>query len=321
MVNRLALLRLLLGYRLSQALVVAAELGVADLLADGPRPVEELAAATGAHAPALHRVLRLLASEGVFVEAEPGCFALTPLAEPLREDAPDSLRPRARFDGAAWNWRAWGNLLESVLTGEPAFDRAHGVGLFAYLQQNPAAADVFHRHVDALTAASTRDVLEAYDFPGARTLVDVGGGHGAMLIAALRARPDLRGVLFDRPHVVAAYDFADATTVVDIGGGEGRLLATILRATPSARGILFDLPHVIDRAGGRLAASDVSDRCRTVAGDFFRAVPDGGDVYLLAQILHDWDDERSRTILENCHRATRPGGEVLVVELVIPPGN
>jgi len=109
--------------------------------------------------------------------------------------------------------------------------------------------------------------------------------------------------------------------VVDVGGGEGLLLTTILRANPSARGILFDLPHVITRAGRRLAGSAVSDRCRPVAGDFFQAVPDGGDVYLLAQILHDWDDQRSATILSNCHRAVRPGGKVLVVELVIPPDN
>ena len=278
METRLALLRLLLGYRLSQALVVAAELGVADLLAAGPRPVDALAAATGAHAPALHRVLRLLASEGVFVEAAPGYFALTPLAEPLREDAPDSLRPRARFDGAAWNWRAWGTLRESVLTGEPAFDRAHGVGLFAYLQGDPAAAEVFHRHVDALTSASTRDVLDAYDFPGARTLVDVGGGHGAMLVAALRAQPELGGVLFDRPHVVAA-------------------------------------------ARPRLAAAGVGDRGEAVAGDFFAAVPAGGDTYLLKYILHDWDDARCRAILANCRRALPAGGRLVVVEALLQSGH
>jgi ubiquinone/menaquinone biosynthesis C-methylase UbiE len=121
--------------------------------------------------------------------------------------------------------------------------------------------------------------------------------------------------------VVATYDFSSAKSLVDVGGGEGMLLATILRANPSTRGILFDLPHVISRASGPLERSDVGDRCQTVAGDFFRSVPDGADTYLLAQILHDWDDDHSRTILTNCHRAMQPGGKVLVIELVIPPGN
>jgi hypothetical protein len=125
-----ALRRLIVGYRLSLALHVAAKLGLADLLEGGPRSVEELARAAGAHPPSLYRVLRLLASEGVFAEAAPRRFELTPLAAPLRRDAPDSLRARAIFDGEEWNWRAWGELLHGATTGEPAFERAHGTGFF-----------------------------------------------------------------------------------------------------------------------------------------------------------------------------------------------
>jgi hypothetical protein len=115
----LALRRMILGYRLSQALYAAAELGIADLLKDSPRTIDDLAQATGAHPPSLYRLLRLLASEGVFVEQKQGQFALTPLAVPLQRDAPRTLRARAIFDGAECNWRAWGQLMHSVMTGKP----------------------------------------------------------------------------------------------------------------------------------------------------------------------------------------------------------
>jgi SAM-dependent methyltransferase len=121
--------------------------------------------------------------------------------------------------------------------------------------------------------------------------------------------------------VVAAYDVSSAKVVIDVGGGEGQLLAAILHANPATRGILFDLPHVIARAGAMLKGTAVGERSEAVAGVFFHAVSDGGDLYLLAQILHDWDDDQGRVILENCRRAMRPGGKVLIVELVIPPGN
>ena len=120
--------------------------------------------------------------------------------------------------------------------------------------------------------------------------------------------------------VVAAYDFARCGTVVDVGGGHGTLLAAIVASQPHLRGILFDLPHVTASATPLLTAAGVADRCEAVGGDFFTAVP-SGDTYVLAQILHDWDDDRSRTILEHCQSAMAPDGRILVVELVLPPGN
>ena len=120
--------------------------------------------------------------------------------------------------------------------------------------------------------------------------------------------------------VVDAYDFSPFETIVDVGGGYGTLLAAILRRNPAARGILFDQPHVVAAAEEHLAAAGVADRCTTVGGDFFVEVPAGGDAYVLAQILHDWDDERSVAILRQCRRAMPAHGKLLVVELVLPPG-
>jgi hypothetical protein len=118
--------------------------------------------------------------------------------------------------------------------------------------------------------------------------------------------------------VAAAYDFSGAGTIVDVAGGQGRLLATILRGTPAARGVLCDLPAVVAGAAPLLAAEGVADRCTVVAGDIFAEVPQGGDVYLLSRIIHDWDDARALTILRNCRLAMRPEATLLLVEVVLP---
>jgi len=120
--------------------------------------------------------------------------------------------------------------------------------------------------------------------------------------------------------VLLTYDFSQFHTLVDIGGGYGRLLATILRAEPRLRGVLFDQPHVVAGAASSLQAAGISERCTAVGGDFFEEVPPG-DGYILAQIVHDWDDQRSLRILKTCRRAIAPGGKLLIVELVVAPGN
>ena len=121
--------------------------------------------------------------------------------------------------------------------------------------------------------------------------------------------------------IIAAYDFSWARTIVDVGGGDGTLIASILNAHPQAHGILLDTPHVADSARKRLAAAGLSERCNVVVGDFFEAVPDGGDIYLLSWIIHDWDDEHNLTILKNCHRAMQPGGKLLILEEIVPGVN
>lgn len=271
------LLQMMTGYWLSQALHTVASLGIADLLANGERSAEDLAAASGANEPALYRVMRALASAGVFSEVKPRQFALSPLADLLRSDVPGSMRSLALLY-AEEQYRAWGDLLHSVRTGEPAFEARYGMSYFDYLAAHPDADAVFN---DAMTGWSRQ----------------VASG------------------------VADTYDFSPFTTIVDVGGGYGALLASVLQRTPDARGVLFDLPHVVDGAHVVLQASGVLDRCELVGGDFFAAVPEGGDAYILAQILHDWDDARCITILQRIREAIPPHGRLLIVELVIPPTN
>ncbi len=127
--------------------------------------------------------------------------------------------------------------------------------------------------------------------------------------------------LLSAPAVTAAYDFSSIKKIVDVAGGQGLLISSILKANPHLEGVLFDMPTVIEGAGPLIEEAGVADRCEKVAGDFFEAVPAGGDAYIMKHIIHDWDDERSLVILRNCHRAMAENGKLLLVEVVIPPGN
>jgi hypothetical protein len=198
----IALYQKLTGTWVAQAISVVAKLGTADALADGPRSVDELAAAAIAHAPSLYRVLRALASVGIFAEDEDGRFRLTPLAEPLRSDAPRSVRAFAIMLGEEWNWRPWGDLLHSVTTGQPAFEHAYGTGIFAYMADRPEAGAIFDAAMTSRSDPDAEAVTAAYDFSTFRTVVYVGGGRGSLLASILRANPDVRGILFDQPHVI-----------------------------------------------------------------------------------------------------------------------
>lgn len=194
-------LRLINGFQVSQAISVAATLGIADLLAGGPRSVEDLAAATGADASALDRLLRALSSAEMFSRTERG-YELTPLGEPLRSDVPASLRPWAVRMGQPDYWQTWGHLLDSVRTGETPFPSLFGMSPWEYRAAHPEENAIFNQAMTALSSGVADAVVEAYDFSGIECLVDVGGGEGALLRAILSANPTLRGVLFDQPHVV-----------------------------------------------------------------------------------------------------------------------
>jgi hypothetical protein len=193
-------IRLFRSFWLSRAIYVAVELGLADLLGDGPRTVADLAATTDTHEPSLYRVLRLLASEGVFAEVDDGRFELTPRAAALRKDAGPA-RLQVLFLGRPASWQAAEDLSHTVRTGETAFDRVHGVDFFEYNRQHPDNQLLF----DQLMAAQTRPVARAvagkYDFSSMASIIDVGGGRGALAIEILTSHPHLRGVVLDQTAV------------------------------------------------------------------------------------------------------------------------
>ncbi len=269
------LMKYIVGRWISKPIYVAAELGIADLLSKGPKSIEELAQASGSHEPSLHRMLRALASVGIFAETEDRRYELTPMAEYLKTD---SLRSIALMFNSDWSDKAWGYFLDSVKTGDTPFEKAHGLPVSEWLEKNPHAAEVFNE-ANAIKAVSS---------------------HGA---------------------IIDAYDFSGIGTLTDVGGGLGVLMAEILMVNPMMRGIVLDIPSVIQKTRKMIQARDIKDRCQAVECDFFRDIPSGSDAYLMSNILHDWSDKQCRLILSNCHRAMKRKSKLLVMEMIISPGN
>src|SRR5262249_20006396 len=191
------LLDAILGYRITQAVHVAAKLGLADMLADGPQPTAALARLTGADPDALHRLLRALADVGVFEQTADGGFALTPVGALLRSGIPSSLRGAAVFFGHRWHWGKWGGLADAVMTGVPPGGMPSPKAFSDRAARDPEAAAIINDGMTSLTAPVNSAIAGIVDFSGVGTLVDVGGGHGALLSAILLANPRLRGVFFD----------------------------------------------------------------------------------------------------------------------------
>jgi hypothetical protein len=267
------------GYVISTALQLAVQVGVADHLSAGPRTAQQLAAATGTNEDALYRVLRALASVGVFDEVEPRRFALTPAADILRKDSPRSVHDLVLFIADPLHLRVYADAIESLRTGKPAAEKTLGKPVFKWFAEHPEYSSTFNNAMTNMSAAIVPAVLEAYDFGDIGLLVDVAGGHG-------------------------------------------QVLRSILQKYPAMRGILMDLDHVLAGAKPYIEADGVADRCQTVAGDFFKAVPPGGDAYVMKHIIHDWDDERAAQILGSIHTAVgSKHGKVILLEGVLAPGN
>jgi SAM-dependent methyltransferase len=193
-------MKLTIGGWMTQAISVAAELGIADFLVQGPRTADELAKLAHAHGGSLYRVLRALASVGIFSEDAERRFSLTPMAECLRSDTPDSLRFFAIMSGAEF-YQSWGCLLHSAQTGEPGFQKRYGAPFFQYMTEHPDRHALYDGAMMVHGIAETEPMLNAYDFSAFRTVADVGGGNGRMLAALLQRNPAVRGILFDLPPV------------------------------------------------------------------------------------------------------------------------
>jgi O-methyltransferase/methyltransferase family protein len=197
------LMNLITGKFMTQAISTAAELRLADELRDGPLTAGELARRAGADAGAVYRLLRALAMAGVFTEGEGRSFSLTPVGDMLRTDVSGSLAGMARFFAQPWHHGAWSEMTHSVRTGESAFTQAHGAPLFQWLGAHPAESEVLSQAMVSLSSVLAQAVVAALDFRRFNRIADIGGGHGALLGAILKAAPEARGVLFDLPGVVA----------------------------------------------------------------------------------------------------------------------
>jgi len=188
------------GAWITQGIGVAAELGIADLLTDGPKTAQELAKETNTHAGALYRVLRALAGMDIFSEDAEGRFALTPLAELLRSDGLASQRALAEMMSSEFHL-VWGKLMHTVRTGEPGFQKAFGAPFFQYMQEHPGRHSIYDSAMTGVHGGETEPMLNAYDFGAFDTVVDIGGGNGLMLAAILERHPEVKGILFDLPAV------------------------------------------------------------------------------------------------------------------------
>jgi hypothetical protein len=246
-----ALWQMATGYYISHAIYVVAKLGIADQLADEPRSAEELATTTETHIPSLHRLMRLLVSAGVFAEHEDGRFALAPIGNLLRTDTPGSLRAVALQYAGPLQQQAWSALLHGVQTGETPFEHVFGAELFPYLAEHPEEAQTFNAAMTTFSTQLADAVVRAYDFAPFDTIVDVGGGQGALLRAILHATPTAHGILFDSPQVVpgateqtAAQGLTDRCTIeggdffasVPIGG-DAYVLSAIIHDWDDERSI------------------------------------------------------------------------------------
>lgn len=273
------------GFRVSQALYVAASLGLADLLADEPKSADALAATTGANADALYRVLRALASLGVFAETAERRFTLTPMARLLQQDYPNSVRAQVIYFGNE-PYRAWGNLLPSVMSGANAYEAVFGAPHFQYLAQHPTQNAVFNQAMSASSRHSAEAIVGAYDFATAGTVVDIAGGQGVLIAAILRANPGLRGVLFDQPHVVA-----DALPLLETVGVADRCeLAPGDFFVSAPPGDTYTLRHILH---------DWDDEHSiAILGSCVQAMAPGGRVLIIESVIEPGNDPSPAKFLD-----------------------
>jgi hypothetical protein len=271
------LTQILWGAALSRAVCVIGELGIADQIEAGsPNAVGVLARATGTHERTLYRILRYLASHGIFQENDDGKFDHTALSYYLRSDAEGSFRAAAQAIGRLFP--AWDGLRHSVISGEPGFKKVFKQPMFEYIGTHPEFAPIFDAAMVSIHGHETAAMLEAYDCSGINVLADIGGGNGS-------------------------------------------LIGAILQRYPKLKGLLLDLGHVVTRTRLSLKRCGVDGRCTVIEGNFFEFVPSGADTYMLRHIIHDWTDEQSVQILDNCRKVIPSNGRLLIVEAVVPPGN
>ncbi|HEY7291746.1 MAG TPA: methyltransferase [Vicinamibacterales bacterium] len=291
------LIQMCAGGWVAAAVYGAAKLGIADHLATGPRSADELASATGTHPPTLYRFLRTLASFGVFTESDGQRFALTPLGEALKTGAPGNARSTLIAFGGPAFWRTWEEIIYSLETGKPAFDKVWGMPVFDFLAKDPQAASHFSEAMVGFHGSEPPTVADAYDFSGVSTLVDVGGATGNMLAAVLSRHSKLRGVLYDLPHVVR-----DAPALLEAHGVDGRVTietGSFFDRVP-AGGDAYLMSHIIH---------DWSEaQCLTILGHCRSVMRPDGRLLIVETVLPEGDAPHQGK-LQDLVMLVVPGGQ------------
>jgi O-methyltransferase len=267
------------GFIVSAALNAVTKMGIPEQLKLGPKSVERLAQEASANEDALYRVMRALASIGVFDEVSARTFALTSVSELLCAGVPGSLKEMILWWNDRLHFETYPEMEHALRTGETVIEKVHGDSCFDYLAKHKEISDHFNAAMTDFSTVTVPAVLEAYDF-----------------------------------------SWLNGGTLVDIAGGHGYLLTEVLRKYPQVKGRLFDLASVLEGAKPRVATHNLEGRCEMVSGDFFASVPEG-NAYILKHIIHDWNDEKSLTILKNIHRASIGKARVILVDAVLAPGN
>jgi hypothetical protein len=291
------LIQMSAGAWVSAAVYAAAKLGIADHLADGARSAADLAAATGTHAPSLHRFLRTLAGFGIVAEGPAERFSLTPLGEALKSKAPGSARSTLIAFGGPGFWRGWEALIYSLETGKPGFDKVWGLPLFDYLAQDPEAASHFSEAMVGFHGSEPPTVAEAYDFSDVGTVVDVGGATGNMLAAVLARHPGVRGVLFDLPHVLR-----DAPAFLKARGVDARATleaGSFFERVPAGGGAYL-LSHIIHDWS--------EEQCLTILGHCRNAMGPNGRLLIVETVLPEGNTPHQGK-LQDLVMLVFPGGQ------------
>lgn len=287
---------LLDGYRSTALLYLGAKLGIADLLADGPRSSVELAGLTGAHGRSLHRVLRGLVAVGVCTEGPEGLFGLTRLGESLQSGRPDSLRGFAILCGEEF-MSAWLGLANSVMSGDAAFNHVFGISQWEHRRRHQELNCYFNDWLRWATKGVARDLLDAYDFSSFRTIADVGGGQGALLSAILVAYPAATGILFDQAHVIDG-----VLPMMEAAGVASRCRIV--------GGSFFDgVPGGIDACILKSVIHDWDDdRSLAILKNCRKALKENGKLLLIERLLPDRVEHHPNVILIDLHMLALTGG-------------
>jgi hypothetical protein len=283
------------GAMITKALGVAAELRIADFVHDGRVHTDQLAEATGAHARSVYRVLRSLASLGIFRETASQTFENTPISELLRSDVPNSMRNTAMFMAAPWHYNVFENLKHSVMTGEPAWETTHGEEVFDWLAGRPEEAQIFNNCMSELSFGAAPPIVEGYDFSGIGTLADIAGGHGYLLSQILKANPGVRGILFDMAPVIEG---ADATLEQNgVADRVEKISGDFFKEVPAADAYI--MKHIIhDWDDGRSV---------TILKNIHRAMIGEGKVLLAEMVVPEGNDLHPSKVLD-LEMLAAPGG-------------